>query len=220
MVTPNSNTNDSTVVHLLPGTIEPKVGTGTLPIASSMMPDDSKYYVSNFLSSTISVIDLKAPHPKLIKNIDLLANYDALTGATSGGYGAFPVQTPVSPNGKWVFTANTLTATITIIDTATDTLVKSLPCAGCHGINFGAKRGGGYYAYVASKFERAPRRDRSQQGRQRQTAVVEVLLTAAKGTKSDDIVTGNAGWAAGAFCRPVVYNGWVQKVPNTAGSRA
>ena len=25
MVTPNSNTNDSTVVHLLPGTIEPKV---------------------------------------------------------------------------------------------------------------------------------------------------------------------------------------------------
>ena len=117
------------------------------------MPDDSKYYVSNFLSSTISVIDLKTPHPKLIKNINLLANYDPITGAISGGFGGFPIQTPVSPNGKWVFTANTLTATITIIDTATDTLVKSLPCDfGCHGINFGAKQGGGYYAYVASKF--------------------------------------------------------------------
>ena len=33
------------------------------------------------------------------------------------------------------------------------TLVKILPCsAGCHGVNFGAKQGGGYYAYVSSKF--------------------------------------------------------------------
>jgi hypothetical protein len=31
--------------------------------------------------------------------------------------------------------------------------VKSLPCEpGCHGANFGLKKGGGYYAYVASKF--------------------------------------------------------------------
>jgi DNA-binding beta-propeller fold protein YncE len=222
MVTPNSNTNDSTVVHLLPGTIEPKVGTGTLPIASSMMPDDSKYYVSNFLSSTISVIDLKAPHPKLIKNIDLLANYDALTGTTSGGYGAFPIQTPVSPNGKWVFTANTLTATITIIDTATDTLVKSLPCDfGCHGINFGAKQSGGYYAYVASKFSNellVVDPDPNNDGSAADAAVVgRVLLTAAKGTKSDDTVTGNAGMGGqGVLPIPVVYNGWVQNVPNTA----
>src|SRR6185295_8308048 len=62
-------------------------------------------------------------------------------------------QTPVSPHGKWVITANTLTATITIIDTETDELVKDLPCsAGCHGVNFGAKKDGGYYAYVSSSF--------------------------------------------------------------------
>ncbi len=31
--------------------------------------------------------------------------------------------------------------------------MKSLPCEpGCHGANFGLKKGGGYYAYVASKF--------------------------------------------------------------------
>ena len=52
-----------------------------------------------------------------------------------------------------MITATTLTATILIIDTATDTVVRSLPCnAGCHGVNFGAKQGGGYYAYVSSKF--------------------------------------------------------------------
>jgi DNA-binding beta-propeller fold protein YncE len=222
MVTPNSNTNDSTVVHLLPGTIEPKVATGTLPIASSIMPDNSKYYVSNFLSSTISVIDLKTPHPTLIKNVDLLANYDPISGAVSGGYGGFPVQTPVSPDGKWVFTPNTLTATVTIIDTATDTLVKSLPCDfGCHGVNFGAKKGGGYYAYVASKFSNevlVVDPDPNSDGSAADAAVAgRVLLTAAPGTKSDDVVTGNAGMGGqGVLPIPVVYNGWVQNVPHTA----
>src|SRR5215213_9367070 len=222
MVTPNSNTNDSTVVNLVPGTIEPKVGTGVLPIASSMMPDGSKYYVSNFVSSTISAIDLTTPQPTLIKNIDLLANYDPISGAVSGGYGGFPVQTPVSPNGKWVFTANTLTATITIIDTATDTLVKSLPCDfGCHGVNFGAKEGGGYYAYVSSKFANEALvvdPDPNGDGSASDAATVgRVLLTAAKGTKSDDVVTGNAGMGGqGVLAIPLVYNGWVQNVPNTA----
>jgi DNA-binding beta-propeller fold protein YncE len=59
----------------------------------------------------------------------------------------------MSPDGKFVITGNTLTGTITIIDTKTDTLVKSLICdPGCHGVNFGAKEGGRYYAYVTSKF--------------------------------------------------------------------
>jgi DNA-binding beta-propeller fold protein YncE/plastocyanin len=222
MVTPNSNTNDSTVVHVVPGTIEPKVGTGWLPIASGMMPDASKYYVSNYLSNTISVIDLTTPKPTLIKNIDLLANYDPISGALSGGWGALPIQTPVSPNGKWVFTANTLTATITIIDTATDTLVKSLPCdAGCHGVNFGAKEGGGYYAYVSSKFSNellVVDPDPNGDGSAADAAIVgRVLLNAAKGTKSDDVVSGNAGMGGqGVLPIPVVYNGWVQNVPDTA----
>jgi DNA-binding beta-propeller fold protein YncE len=222
MVTPNSNTNDSTEVHVVPGTIEPKVNTGVLPIATGMMPDASKYYVSNYLSSSISVIDLKTPHPTLIKNIDLLANYDPISGDVSGGFGGFPIQTPMSPNGKWVFTANTLTATITIIDTATDTLVKSLPCdAGCHGVNFGAKAGGGYYAYVSSKFSNellVVDPDPNGDGSAADAAIVgRVLLTADKGTKSDDVVTGDAGMGGqGVLPVPLVYNGWVQNVPNTA----
>jgi DNA-binding beta-propeller fold protein YncE len=221
MVTPNSNTNDSTVVHVVPGTIEPKVGTGWLPIASGMMPDASKYYVSNYLSSTISVIDLTTPHPTLVKNINLLANYDPISGAVTGGFGAFPIQTPVSPNGKWVFTADTLTGTITIIDTATDTLVKSLPCdAGCHGVNFGAKRGGGYYAYVSSKFSNellVVDPDPNGDGSAADAAIAgRVLLTATDKTKADDVVTGNAGMGGqGVLPIPLVYNGWVQNVPNT-----
>ena len=219
---PNSNPHDSTVVHVVPGTIEPKVATGVLPIASGMMPDASKYYVSNYESSTLSVIDLTTPHPKLIKNINLLANYDPITGDISGPVGALPIQTPVSPDGKWVYTANTLTATVTIVDTATDTLVKSIACdAGCHGINFGAKAGGGYYAYVSSKFSNEllvidP--DPNNNGKAADAAVVgRVLLTSGQGTKSDDVVTGNAGMGGqGVLPIPIVYDGWVQKVPHTA----
>jgi YVTN family beta-propeller protein len=168
------------------------------------------------------VIDLTTPHPTLIKNINLLANYDPISGAVSGGFGGLPIQTPVSPDGKWVYTANTLTNTITIIDTATDTLVKSIPCdAGCHGINFGAKAGGGYYAYVSSKFANellVVDPDPNNDGSAADAAIAgRVLLDAAKGTKSDDVVTGNSGMGGqGVLPIPVVYNGWVQNVPNTS----
>ena len=83
-----------------------------------------------------------------------LANYNPITRAGFSTSEALPNETPVSP--KWKVRCHggsTLTATITIIDTAIDELVKVLPCsAGCHGVNFGAKKGGGYYAYVSSKF--------------------------------------------------------------------
>ena len=40
-----------------------------------MMPDTSKYYVSNYLDSTISVVDMAAAQ-QVTKTINLLANYD------------------------------------------------------------------------------------------------------------------------------------------------
>src|SRR5215207_1954710 len=165
MVTPNSNTNDSTRLDIPSGSIVEKTATGFLPIASGMMPDASKYYVSNYVDSTITCISIGAPACNsgggavATKTIPLLlggsglANYNPLSGSGFSTSGALPIQTPVSPNGKYVITANTLSATITIIDTTTDAVVKVLPCsAGCHGLNFGAKKGGGYYAYVSSKF--------------------------------------------------------------------
>jgi hypothetical protein len=220
MATPNSNTNDSTLLDVPAGTITAKLATGTLPIAAGMMPDTSKYYVANYLDSTISVVDLAAP-AQVTKTISLLANYDPISGAVTGPIGALPIQTPVSPNGKYVMTANTLTGTITIIDTDTDTLVKSLPCdPGCHGVNFGAKRGGGYLAHVSSKFSNSlivvdP--DPNDDGEPTDAAVIgRVVLTAGPGTRTDDRVIANAGMGGqGVLPIPLVYNGWVQNVPPT-----
>jgi len=233
MVTPNSNTDDSTQLNLVNGSIVAKVPTGRLPIASGMMPDASKYYVSNYADSTITCVSIGAPachdgQTKVAtKTIHLLAGYDPVTGsapADPGGSGApliggLPIQTPVAPHGKYMITANTLTATILIIDTATDTVVRSLPCsAGCHGVNFGAKQGGGYYAYVSSKFSNdliVVDPDPNNDGNPIDAKIVgRVLLTAGRTTRTDDNPTLYAGLGGqGVLPIPLVYHGWVQNLP-------
>jgi hypothetical protein len=235
MVTPNSNSNDSTRIDIPSGTIADKTTTGFLPIASSIMPDASKYYVSNYVDGTITCISIGPPACKNgnatvpTKTINLLlggtslANYNPITGAGFSTSGGLPIQTPVSPNGKVVVTADTLTATITIIDTGIDELVKVLPCsAGCHGVNFGAKKGGGYYAYVSSKFSNdliVVDPDPNDDGNVADANIVGRILLALGPTAdvpADDDVTAYAGMGGqGVLPIPLVYNGWVQKLPQS-----
>ena len=227
MATPNSNTNDSTLFDFSQDIILGKEATGVLPIAAGMMPDSSKYYVSNYLGLTTSVMCgpvniLSGCIPgKKIKDIELLLNghYDVAGGAITGPIGGFPIQTPVSPDGKFVITGNTLTGTITIIDTKTDTLVAMVPCdPGCHGVNFGAKKGGGYYAYVTSKFANrliVLDYDPNNDGNVDDAKIVgAVVLVDGATTAKDDTIKGNRGQGGqGILPVPNVYNGWVQQLP-------
>jgi DNA-binding beta-propeller fold protein YncE len=224
MVTPNENLNTSTVYNFPGGAIETTIPVGHTPIATGMMPDSSKYYVANFLDNTITVINTLTGAK--IGDIDLLkigTNYFPLDvenqGNISGPVGALPIQTPVSPDGTNMVTANTLTATITVVDTrpnlpTTDTVVAMLPCdPGCHGVQYGAKKDGGYYAYVANKFSNAmiivdP--DPDGDGDPSNAAIVGRVLLA--GTGTDDTVIGNPGMGGqGVLAVPNVYNGWVQQ---------
>jgi hypothetical protein len=227
MVTPNSNTGDSTLYDFNNNVILDQEATGTLPIATGMMPDSSKSYVSNYLGHTVSV--MCGPYPKpagscvpgqKIKSIDLLlnGNYDPVGGAITGPIGGFSVQTPVSPDGKFVIQGNTLTGTITIIDTKTDTLVKMIPCdPGCHGVNFGAKKGGGYYAYVTPKFANrliVLDYDPNNDGDVSDAVIVGAVVLAKDHVANDDDIIGNRGFGAqGVMPVPNVYNGWVQELP-------
>jgi DNA-binding beta-propeller fold protein YncE len=217
MVTPNTFTADSTIYDFATDSVRAIAHVGNLPIATGMMPDDSKYYVDNFLDSTISVVDTKTG--AVLKTINLIANYDPISGAISGPVGALPIQTPVSPDGRVMVTANILTDTITLIDTKTDTLVAMLACdGGCHGVQWGAKKGGGYYAYVSTQFSNVldvvdPNPDNS--GDLTHAAVVgRVLLKTFPTTATDDQIIGNDGMGGqGVLPIPVVYNGWVQNLP-------
>ena len=218
MVTPNAFTRNSTIYDFTAGAVRDVVSVGEAPIATGMMPDDSKYYVANFLDSTISVIDTATG--AVTRTIPLLANYNPITGAVAGPVGALPIQTPVSPDGKVMVTANILTDTITIVDTTTDALVASLPCdAGCHGVQWGAKKGGGYYAYVSSQFSNTFQvvdPDPSGTGNFSTAAVVgRILLKTRPATATDDRIVANDGMGGqGVLAVPVVYNGWVQNLPD------
>lgn len=195
--------------------------TGPLPIAAAMNPTSTKYYVSNYLGHSISVIDMGTGNK--IKDINLLQNYNPVTGAITGPVGGLPIQTPVSPDGKFVVTGNTLTGTITVIRTSDDTLVASIACdPGCHGANFGAKKGGGYYAYVTSKFSNrliVLDYDADNDGIVTQTGpdapvIAGWVVLADDTAPTDDTITGNKGMGGqGVLPVPNVYNGWVQKLP-------
>lgn len=225
MVTPNVLSGDTTQYNFRTNTIDailPVSGHFSHPLATGMMPDASKYYVANLLDSTITVVDM-ASHT-VLKHINLIEHYNPVTGAISGPVGALPVQTPVSPNGKNMVTANTLTGTITIVDTrpnlaTTDEVVAMLPCdPGCHGVQYGAKKGGGYYAYVTSKFSNRmlvidP--DPNGDGDPSDAKIAgKVGLFAASNTATDDRITANPGMGGqGILPIPLIYNGWVQNLP-------
>jgi len=94
-----------------------------------------------------------------------------------------------------------------------------LPCdPGCHGAQFGAKKGGGYYAYVSSKFSNRllvvdPDPNGALAPNDGSNAVIagQVLLT---GPGTDGNVSANAGMGGqGVLPIPLVYNGWVQHLP-------
>jgi hypothetical protein len=142
-----------------------------------------------------------------------------VSGAITGPIGGFSVQTPVSPDGKFVIQGNTLTGTITIIETASDKLVKMIPCdPGCHGVNFGAKKGGGYYAYVTSKFANrliVLDYDPNNDGNVDDATIAGTVVLENDGAAIDDTIVGNKGFGAqGLMAVPNVYNGWVQQLPN------
>ena len=224
MVTPNAFSADSTQFNFANNSIDAILPAGALPIATGMTPDSKKTYVASLLDSTITVIDTQAK--TVVGTINLLANYNAVTGVVSPDpvsgvtfVGALPIQTPVSPNGKSMVTANTLTATMTIVNPVTDTVVAMLPCdPGCHGVQYGAKVGGGYYAYVSSKFSNrllVVDPDPNNDGNPADAAIVgKILLTSVGTTATDDTIVGNRGMGGqGLLTIPVVYNGWVQNLP-------
>ena len=221
MVTPNALDNNSTEYNFTNDT-KTLIPAGALPIATGMTPDSKKAYVASLLDSTITVIDTETKNK--VGLIDLLkigVNYFPLDvahqGNISGPIGALPIQTPVSPDGKSMVTANTLSGTITIVDPVTDTVVKMLPCdPGCHGVQYGAKQGGGYYAYVSSKFSNALIVvGFGATGKAEDAEIVgRILLTATGNTAKDANITGLAGMGGqGILTIPVVYNGWVQQLP-------
>lgn len=231
MVTPNINTSDTGFYDGDTGQILARTQAGgnfpkgPHPIAIGVGKD--KIYAANLLDHSISVYDFNGNPVPVAANggkpfINLIAPYNPITGAGALDSGILPIQTPVDPTGRVMVTANT-GGTITVIDTVTDTVVAVLPCdPGCHGVNFGAKAGGGYYAYVTSKFSnRLIVLDVDLDNPANTQIAGDILLADSSslvaGDTIDDTVADMAGMGGqGILAVPNVYNGWVQNI--AAGS--
>lgn len=229
IVTPNINTSDVGIYDSNDGSIIARQKTGGVfpsaphPIAIGVGVD--KIYATNLLDHSINVISFDGT---LLKTIALLADYDPISptgpdtlkdrdGDGLVTAGVLPIQTPVDPTGRVVVTANT-GGTITIIDTKLDKVVAMLPCdPGCHGVNFGAKQGGGYYAYVTSKFSnQLIVVDVDLKNPANSSIVGRISLVAGNGVPSDDTVSSLAGMGGqGIYAIPNIYNGWVQNLPDS-----
>lgn len=187
-----------------------------------------KAYVANAVSGMVTVIDVDAK--KLLKNIPVTLTPDDQAGFALPHTLQVPIQTPVSPDGRWVATAvlslTTVKRTSTgsadhvaIIDAQSDRVVALLGTpAGTHGVNWGAKLGGGYYAYVTNQFANVltvidPDPDGNGVGAD--AAVVGTILLA-NGSLGAGITDGTGG--QGVKPLPMTHDGWVQRTAVLVGS--
>ena len=224
VVAPNTMTNEAVIADMESGTVKHDA-VGAFPIATSMSPDSKKAYLSNFLGGSVTCVSLMedacatgtggVAHSS---TIDLWQNYDKVNKPT-GPWGGLTIQLPVSPDGKALLAANTLSQTVSVIDAKTHKYIKDLPCnAGCHGGNFGAKKGGGYYAYISNKFSNAAQVidvDPNNDGDLSDAAIAgQLVLDPTADTAMDDELVAHPGQGGqGVVAIPLVYNGWSQEVP-------
>ena len=227
VVTPNSNESNASVFDLnVPTMVKPF--SGGFPVAVSMTNDGKRAYVANLLDHTIRCLSIDGapacPTPggsiADTDSIDLREHYNKVSGEANGPYGLSPIQLPISPDDHYMLVVGTFTGNVLEIDMKTNKIVKSYPCGpGCHGINFGAKKGGGYLGYVSVKFANVAwviDGDPNSDGDLSDGRLTGGVITSGSASKiNDDTPSSNFGQGGqGVWAYPEVYNGWVQELPD------
>ena len=188
----------------------------------------AKAYVANAVSGMVTAI--KVDTQTILGNIPVTLAPDGQTGLDIFHTLQAPIQTPVSPNERWAATA-VLSLTnvdrpptgsadhVAIIDTTTDQVVAFVPTpAGTHGVNWGAKLGGGYYAYVTDQHANVltiidPDPNGDNNGVD--AAVVGTILLA-NGSRGAGATDGTGG--QGVKPLPMTHDGWIQPTVALAGT--
>lgn len=181
----------------------------------------STAYVANAVSGLVTVVDVDAL--RLVTNIPVTLTPDGQRGRDLFHTLQVPIQTPVSPDERWVATAVLSLTTVArpqtgtpdhvaIIDTHTNQVVAFVPTpAGTHGANWGAKRGGGYYVYVTNQHANVltvidPDPNGDDDGSD--AAAVGTLLLDNNSTGAG-VTDGTGG--QGIKPLPLTHDGWIQQ---------
>ncbi|HZW09855.1 MAG TPA: GC-type dockerin domain-anchored protein [Phycisphaerales bacterium] len=202
----------------------------TMPIAAGQchVGCRSKAYVANAVSGYVTVIDMDTL--EITGNIPVTLTPDGQSGLDLLHTLQVPIQTPVSPDEKWVATAVLSLTTVdgagrpaadyvAIIDTTLDEVVALVPTpAGTHGVNWGAKLGGGFYAYVTNQHANVlsvidP--DPNGDGHGGDAAAVgQILLANSSGGAG--VTDGTGG--QGVKPLPMTHDGWIQPTVDLVGT--
>jgi len=211
---------------------DPERSRLTMPIAAGQchVGCTSKAYVANAVSGYVTVIDMDSI--EIIRSIPVTLTPDGKTGLDILHTLQVPIQTPVSPDEKWVATAVLSLTTVdgpgrpaadyvAIIDTTLDQIVATVPTpAGTHGVNWGAKLGGGYYAYVTNQHANVltvidP--DPDGDGSAIDAAAVGRILLA-NNSQGAGVTDGTGG--QGVKPIPMTHDGWIQPTVALSGTGA
>ena len=87
---------------------------GREPSSVTFTPDNKKVYVANTVGGTVAVVGVNLP----TGTISLPWKYIKV--------GTEPVSIAITPNGKKLYVANARSNNLSVIDTATDTVVKTI----------------------------------------------------------------------------------------------
>jgi YVTN family beta-propeller protein len=189
-----------------------------------------KAYVANIVSGLVTVINVDTR--TLLRNIPVTFAPDGQMGLNLLHTLQAPIQTPVSPDGRFVVTAVLSLTTVprpptssadhvAVIDARTDAVVAFLPTpAGTHGANWGAKLGGGYYCYITNQHANVltvvdPDPDGDGDGHD--AAVVGRILLANQSAGAG-VTDGTGG--QGIKPLPMVHDGWIQPTVALVGTGA
>ena len=188
----------------------------------------AKAYVANAVSGMVTAINVDTQ--TILGNIPVTLAPDGQTGLDIFHTLQAPIQTPVSPNERWAATA-VLSLTnvdrpptasadhVAIIDTTIDQVVALVPTpAGTHGVNWGAKLGGGYYAYVTNQHANVltiidPDPNGDDNGAD--AAVVGTILLANR-SRGAGATDGTGG--QGVKPLPMTHDGWIQPTVALSGT--
>jgi DNA-binding beta-propeller fold protein YncE/plastocyanin len=188
----------------------------------------AKAYVANAVSGMVTAINVDTQ--TILGHIPVTLAPDGQTGLDIFHTLQVPIQTPVSPNERWAATAVLSLTTVdrpptssadhvAIIDTTTDQVVALVPTpAGTHGVNWGAKLGGGYYAYVTNQHANVltiidPDPNGDNNGADAAAVGTILLANRSRGAGATDGTGGQ-----GVKPLPMTHDGWIQPTVALAGT--
>jgi DNA-binding beta-propeller fold protein YncE len=110
--------------------------TDPLPLMAGISDDGRRAWISSFATGRFTAYDVDTQ--------EVLADFTV---------GKNPVQSNPSPDGRFIVVPLSGDGAAAILDATTFELLAKLPSGpGAHGVYYGPKQGGGWYAYVSNKF--------------------------------------------------------------------